>query len=143
MTRQIIGYAKKRARLSVLTDESRISSTTTMDSMGRFETTSPTLSATTPSEVADLVSISINLFHLSLTPRLHKQWRFRFCQALCPILPGSLTNFEIGIFLSLHLILCNVRSVGQMITKIRQTAWQNQSDSKNRTNFVCFVYTRG
>jgi hypothetical protein len=55
MTKQIIGYTKERARLSVLTDESRISSTTTMDSMGRFETTSPTLSATTPSEVADLV----------------------------------------------------------------------------------------
>ena len=82
MTRQIIGYAKERARLSVLTDESRISSTTTMDSMGRFETTSPTLSATTPSEVADLVSISINLFHLSLTPHLHKHWRFRFLSHL-------------------------------------------------------------
>ena len=47
--------------VSVLTDESRILSTTTMDSMGRFETTSPTLSATTPSELADLEKTITNL----------------------------------------------------------------------------------
>ncbi len=34
------------------------------------------------------------------------------------VLPGSLTDFEIGIFLSLLLILCNVMSVSQMLTKI-------------------------
>jgi hypothetical protein len=43
-----------------------------------------------------------------------------FCQAVHPILPGSLTNFEIGIFLSLHLTLCNVMSVSRMLTIIRQ-----------------------
>jgi len=37
-----------------------------------------------------------------------------FCQAVCPI-------FEIGIFLSLRPILCNVMSVGQMLTKISRT----------------------
>ncbi len=31
----------------------------------------------------------------------------QFCQAVCPILPGSTTDFEIGIFLSLSPILCN------------------------------------
>jgi hypothetical protein len=63
----------------------------------------------------------------------------QFCQAVCLILPGSLTDFEIGIFLSVCPILCNVISIGQMLTKIRQMAWQNQSDSKNRTNFGCFM----
>ncbi len=63
----------------------------------------------------------------------------QFCQAVCPTLPGFLTNFEIGIFLSLCLILCNVMSVSQMLTKIGWTAWQNQSDSKNRTNFGGFM----
>jgi hypothetical protein len=63
----------------------------------------------------------------------------RFCQAVRPILPGSPTNFEIGIFLSLRLILCNVMSVSQMVTKIRRTAWQNWSDSKNQTDFGCFM----
>jgi hypothetical protein len=63
-----------------------------------------------------------------------------FCQAVCPILPGSLTDFEIGIFLSLCLILCNVMSVCQMLTKIGLMAWQNQSDSKNSTNFGCIIY---
>ncbi len=43
-----------------------------------------------------------------------------FCQAVHPILPGSLTNFEIGIFISLHLTLCNVMSVSQMFTIIRR-----------------------
>jgi len=55
------------------------------------------------------------------------------------ILPGCLSNFQIGIFLSLHLILCNVMSVSQMLTKIGQMAWQNQPDSKNQTNFGCLV----
>ncbi len=64
----------------------------------------------------------------------------QFCQAVCPILPGSPTDFEIGIFLSLCLILCNVMSVCQMLTKIGLTAWQNQSDSKNSTNFGCIIY---
>jgi hypothetical protein len=63
----------------------------------------------------------------------------RFCQAVCLILPGSLANFEIRIFLSLRLILCKVMSVSRMLTKIRQTAWQNWSHSKNQTNFGCFV----
>jgi hypothetical protein len=54
-------------------------------------------------------------------------------------LPGSPTNFEIGIFLSLCPILCNVMSVSQMLTKIAWAAWQSWSDSKNRTNFGCFV----
>jgi len=36
----------------------------------------------------------------------------QFCQAVCPILPGSLSNFEIGIFLSFRLILCNVMNIG-------------------------------
>ncbi len=63
----------------------------------------------------------------------------RFCQAVCPILPGSPTNFEIGIFLSLPPILCNVMSVIQILTKIGQTGWQNWSDSKNQTDFGCFV----
>jgi hypothetical protein len=48
----------------------------------------------------------------------------------CRILPASLNNFEIGIFLSLHLILCNVMSVGLMLTKIGWMAWQNRSDIK-------------
>jgi hypothetical protein len=61
-----------------------------------------------------------------------------FCHVR-PILPGCLSNFEIGIILSLCLILCNVMSISQMLTKIRWTAWQNQSDSKNWTNFGCFM----
>ena len=63
----------------------------------------------------------------------------RFCQAVCPILPGSLTNFEIGIFLSLCPILCNVMLVSQLLIKIRRPAWQNWLDSKNWTNFGCFM----
>ncbi len=39
-----------------------------------------------------------------------------FCH-LQLILPGSPTNFEIGIFLSLCLILCNVKSVSRMLKK--------------------------
>jgi len=30
-------------------------------------------------------------------------------------------------------------SVGQMLTKIGWMAWQNQSDSKNQTDFGCLV----
>jgi len=47
----------------VLTDESRIlSSTTTMDSMGRFESQSPTMGApSTPSEIADFEKTITNL----------------------------------------------------------------------------------
>jgi hypothetical protein len=55
-----------------------------------------------------------------------------------PILPGSPTDFETGILFSLHPIFCNVMSVGQTLTKIRLTAWQNQSDSKNQTDFWLF-----
>jgi len=62
----------------------------------------------------------------------------QFCQAVHPILPSSPTNFEIGIFLSLCPILCNVMSVHQMLTKIRWMAWQSWSDSKNQSNFGCF-----
>jgi hypothetical protein len=63
----------------------------------------------------------------------------QFCQAVCPFLPGSPSNFETGIFLSLCPILCNVMSFSWMLTKIGQTTWQNWSDSKNRTDFGCFV----
>jgi hypothetical protein len=35
-----------------------------------------------------------------------------FCQDVCPILPGSPTNFEIGIFLSRCPILCNLCQIG-------------------------------
>jgi hypothetical protein len=63
----------------------------------------------------------------------------RFCQAVRPILPNSLTDFEIGIFLSICLILCNVMSVGQMLRKIGWTPWENQADSKNQTDFGCFA----
>ncbi len=65
----------------------------------------------------------------------------QFCKAVCLILPGSLTNFEIEIFLSLCLILCNscqiAMSVSWTLTKIRWMAWQNQLDNKNRTDFGC------
>ncbi len=38
---------------------------------------------------------------------------YQFCLAVRLILPGPLTDFEMGIFLSLRLILCNVMlSVG-------------------------------
>ena len=48
--------------LKVLTDESRILSTsTTMDSMGRFESQSTSSTAATPSEVADLEKTITNL----------------------------------------------------------------------------------
>ncbi len=56
-----------------------------------------------------------------------------------PILPGSPTDFEIGIFLYLHPILCNVMSVSRMLTKIGLTAYQNQSDAKIGPIFGCFV----
>jgi hypothetical protein len=78
-------------------------------------------------------------------PHLHEQWRFQIChiqlfwRAVHPILSGSLTDFDIGIFLSLHPILCNVMSVSRMLTKIGRMVWQNQSDSKNQTDFGCFV----
>jgi hypothetical protein len=67
------------------------------------------------------------------------QFLYSFFREFSAILPGCLSDFEIGIFLSLRPILCNVMSVGWMLTKIGQTAWQNQSDSKNQTNFGCFV----
>jgi hypothetical protein len=63
----------------------------------------------------------------------------RFCLAVRPILPGSPTDFDKGIFLSLCLILCYVMSVDWMLTKIRQTAWQYRSDNKNQTDFSCFM----
>ncbi len=80
----------------------------------------------------------------------------QFCQAVCPILPGSPTNFEIGIFLSLCRILCNSclsfiwnlwlvigpewHKIGQRdrkipISKVSRTAWQNWMNSKNLTDF--------
>ncbi len=55
----------------------------------------------------------------------------QFCQAVRLILPGSPTNFEIGIFLPLCLILCNSCSI------VGQRAWQNQWDCKNWTDFGC------
>ena len=63
---------------------------------------------------------------------------YDFCQVQL-ILPGSPTILEIEIFLSLCPILCNVMSVSQMLTKIRQTARKNWSDSKNWTDFGCFM----
>jgi hypothetical protein len=63
----------------------------------------------------------------------------QFCPAVCPILPGSPKDFEVGIFLSLCPILCNVMPFGLMLTKIGRTAWQNQSDSKNKTDYGCFM----
>ncbi len=39
----------------------------------------------------------------------------QFCQAVCPI-------FQLGIFLHLSLILCDVISLGQMLTKVCRTA---------------------
>ncbi len=45
----------------------------------------------------------------------------QFCQAVCPILPGSPTNFEIGIFLSLSdFVQCDVR---------QSDAYKNLTDS--------------
>jgi hypothetical protein len=113
----------------------------------------------------------------------------QFCQAVCPILLGSPTDFEIGIFLSLHPILCNscpimsqrfqmklsiniwqktvenfktkiyrefhlksltgqeLHKIGWRdrkipIAKIGLRAWQNQTDSKNQTDFG-FLCKRG
>jgi hypothetical protein len=59
----------------------------------------------------ELVTTKNNKNFLSLKPHLHKQWRFWF-------LSGSPTNFEIRIFLSLHLILRNVKSVSWMLKKL-------------------------
>ncbi len=64
-----------------------------------------------------------------------------FCH-IWPILPGCPSDFEIGIFLSLRPILCNVMSISQMLTKIRRITWQNWSDSKNQTDFGCFVVNK-
>ncbi len=62
----------------------------------------------------------------------------QFCQAVHLILPGSPTNFEIVIFLSLCLILCNVMSVSQIAYKNGRMAWQNWSDSKKSDWFWLF-----
>ncbi len=61
---------------------------------------------------------------------------WKFCQAVHEILPGSPTNFEIGIFLSFRPILCSVMSIGWMLIKNGQTAWQKWPDSKNQTRLL-------
>ncbi len=72
---------------------------------------------------------------VALTIFVMSDW---FCQAVCPILPGSLTNFEIGIFLSLHPILCNVMFVCRMLTKIGLMASQNWVGQQQLDQFWLF-----
>ena len=54
-----------------------------------------------------------------------------FCH-LQLILPGSPTNFEIGIFLSLRLILCYVKSVSWMLKKSDRRPGKIGRTAKNR-----------
>jgi hypothetical protein len=61
----------------------------------------------------------------------YKNWTDGLAKSVghvCPILPGSSTDFETGIFLPLRPILCNVVSVSRMLTKIGRTDWQKWSD---------------
>jgi hypothetical protein len=86
----------------------------------------------------ELVTTKNNNFFYSSSPIYMYSGASDFCH-LQLILPGSPTGFEIRIFLSLRPILCYVMSVSRMLKKIGQTAWQNWLDSKNQTNFGCFV----
>jgi len=69
---------------------------------------------------------------LTLKPCLHKQWLFQFfvtsnqfCQAVRLILPGSLIDFEIGIFLSLSdFVQCAV---------CQSDAYKNRTDGQAKS----------
>jgi hypothetical protein len=76
----------------------------------------------------ELVTTKNNKKFYSLSPIQMNSGTSDFCH-LQLILPGSPTNFEIRIFLSLRLILCNVKSVSRMLKKLdRQPGKMGQTE---------------
>ncbi len=69
----------------------------------------------------------------------------RFCQAVCPILPGSLTDFEIGIFLSLCLILCNSCLIlsQRFQMKLSKNLWTKKTEENSHWLQVCYLNSPG